>query len=83
MKPIIVDVRDPSEYAKSHVENALNIPLGYFAVGIPDQLKYKPKDQPIIMYCNSGNRSGRAVESLLQYGFTDVTNGVNQATVQS
>jgi len=83
MKPIIVDVREPDEYAESHASGALNIPLGHFASGIPEVLEYLAKDQPIVVYCNSGNRAGKAAESLGRYGFIAVANGINQVAIES
>jgi len=83
MKATIIDVREPDEYAESHVDGALNIPLGHFVSGIPEELEYLAKDQPIVVYCNSGNRAGKAAESLRRYGFTVVANGINQVAIES
>lgn len=66
----LVDVREENEYASSHLENAINIPVGKIDTiknyGI---VKY---DDTIIVYCRSGNRSKTAAEALVKMGFTNV-----------
>ena len=68
----IIDVRTPGEFADRHVPGALNIPLDEIAQSI-DRLKGFP--MPIVAYCRSGNRSGRAVSILKQNGITEAMNG--------
>jgi NADPH-dependent 2,4-dienoyl-CoA reductase/sulfur reductase-like enzyme/rhodanese-related sulfurtransferase len=66
---LILDVRDPMEYKRDHVDNALNLPLDE----IRDRLAELPKDRPIWTYCFVGQRSYYAARALIQYGF-DVKN---------
>lgn len=68
---LVVDVRTPDEFAEGHVENAHNIPLSDVATGFAAI----DKDQPIVVYCRSGNRSAMAMQALLEQGFTNVHNG--------
>lgn len=75
---MIVDVREPSEYAESHVDGAVNIPLG----DIIKRLDEIPKDEEVIVYCRSGGRAGVALQGLSSMGYTNVTNGINQASVE-
>jgi len=65
----LVDVRTPREFAQGHVEGAINIPLQALQERL-DELT--PKDQTIILYCRSGNRSAQAAELLRGAGFNDV-----------
>lgn len=81
MKKIIIDVREPDEYASGHVDGAINIPPSKLLEGA-DQLKDIAKDTPLILYCRSGSRSQVAIHLLEQQGFTDMTNGVNQQNVE-
>lgn len=67
---ILLDVREPDEYAAAHIEGSRLIPLQ----SLPDQLESLPKDQEILIHCKSGRRSARAVELLLENGFTRVKN---------
>ena len=61
----IVDVRTPAEFEGGHFPNALNIPLDE----LPQRLdEFKNMKQPVIAYCQSGNRSGVAVAFLKHAG---------------
>ncbi len=73
---MIIDVRESEEFANTHVENAINIPLGN--IDGSNVLNNLPKDTEIIVYCNSGNRSGVALDILNKLGYRHVTDGVNQ-----
>jgi NADPH-dependent 2,4-dienoyl-CoA reductase/sulfur reductase-like enzyme/rhodanese-related sulfurtransferase len=66
---LVLDVRDPMEYKRDHVENARNMPLDE----IRDCLDELPRDRPIWTYCFVGQRSYYAARALSQYGF-DVKN---------
>jgi NADPH-dependent 2,4-dienoyl-CoA reductase/sulfur reductase-like enzyme/rhodanese-related sulfurtransferase len=65
----IVDVRDPSEYQRDHLEGAVNLPLDE----IRDRIPELPRDRAIWTYCYVGQRSYYAGRTLAQYGF-DVKN---------
>jgi len=69
---VIVDVREPHEYIKGHIENAINIPLGKF----PDKLNSleKHKSHPIIIVCQSGSRAVPACKTLTKANFEQVFN---------
>jgi len=72
-KEIIIDVRNENEFADGHLDKALNIPVQVIAekiaAAVPD------KKAKIMVYCRSGNRSGKAKTILTELGYTDVTNG--------
>ncbi len=78
---IIIDVREPYEYATGHVEGALNLPPAALMAGAK-LLENTPKDTEIILYCRSGARSNASMHYLRQMGFTNLTNGINQAHVE-
>ena len=83
MKYLVIDTREPSEYAQSHVEGAINISVMEFASGVlPEVLKDVKKDQPILLYCRSGQRSNTCMMILKQHGFTNLTNGINEGRVR-
>lgn len=83
MEPIIIDVRESFEYKMGHVKGAINLPPSKLMRGLPDQLSDTPKDAPIILYCLSGSRSGASIRILQQYGFTNLTNGINKDHVKA
>jgi len=66
----IIDVREPDEYVKGHLINAINIPLSQFR----NRLDEFPKDQPVYLHCRSGQRSYNAAVALGQLGFDNVYN---------
>lgn len=65
----LLDVRNPDEYESANLGGYL-IPLNE----LPTRLNELNKDQQIIVHCHAGGRSSRAVEYLLQHGFTHVYN---------
>lgn len=67
----VVDVRSRMEYEQGHWEGAIHIPLGDVSKRLAE---FGPTNQPIVVYCHSGNRSARAQTILQQAGYTDVTN---------
>lgn len=82
-KPVVIDTREPFEFQMSHVEGAINIPPEEFMTGqVPSVLVDTPKDQPIILYCRSGQRSNTCSMILKQHGFTNLINGTNEQRVR-
>jgi rhodanese-related sulfurtransferase len=67
---IVLDVREPHEYAAGHVPGSTLLPLGQLA----SQAGQLPKDAPIYVICRVGNRSVAASEILVDLGFQDVRN---------
>lgn len=79
MTTLIIDTREPHEYTQSHVEGAVNLSSMRFMSGdLPEELASIPKDQPIILYCRSGQRSNTVMQILKMHGFTNLTNGINE-----
>ncbi|MDH3325702.1 MAG: rhodanese-like domain-containing protein [Gammaproteobacteria bacterium] len=77
---LILDIREESEYAAGHIENAVLVPRGTLE-GAADSA-YKSRnpelcqahDRPIVVYCASGGRSALAAFTLTQMGFETVYN---------
>jgi sulfur-carrier protein adenylyltransferase/sulfurtransferase len=67
---VLIDVREPAEYAISNIEGSTLIPLGT----LPDHLPELPRDRDIFVHCKMGGRSAKAVQFLLDHGFTRVKN---------
>lgn len=68
----LLDVREPSENAEFNIGGQLH-PLGKIRDLEIDELE-SLKDQEVIIYCRSGNRSGQACMMLETMGFTNVKN---------
>jgi len=69
---VVVDVRDPAEYGAGHALGAKNLPLARIESGAGDVAK--KKDATLILYCDSGDRSGKAATALRKQGYTKVLN---------
>ncbi len=65
MEGTIIDVRSPQEFQGGNVEGSINIPLNEIT-GKVDEIK--KMEQPILLCCASGNRSGMATHMLTQEG---------------
>jgi rhodanese-related sulfurtransferase len=68
-KALLIDVREPDEFAAGHAAGARNVPLGAIdgAKGLPSN-----KAQPLVVLCASGSRSTRAVAMLRKAGYSSV-----------
>jgi len=83
MSRIIIDVREPFEYATSHIDEALNIPMGKFENGTyKKKLKGVSHDDEIVLYCRSGGRAGTCAVVMATDGYTNVKNGINEASIR-
>ncbi|MDA9191423.1 rhodanese-like domain-containing protein [bacterium] len=71
-QPLIVDVRTPEEFATGHYPGAINIPHDNIVDGIRE-LSVADND-PIVLYCRTGNRSGQAEQALAAEGFSAAVN---------
>lgn len=82
MSYVVVDVREPEEFNRGHVNGAINIPPSKLMHGAP-QLNNLPKDSNIIVYCRTGSRSSVAKHILSNLGFKNIMNGINKEQVAS
>jgi rhodanese-related sulfurtransferase len=70
----LVDVREPAEHEEFNVGGLL-LPLGMIRAGETEAID-SFKDEELVLYCRSGNRSGQAALILEGMGFTNVINVV-------
>ena len=64
-KPLVLDVREPSEYAAGHITGSVFIPLHQLS----GRMSELPKDREIICVCASGSRSSSAARHLISNGY--------------
>jgi rhodanese-related sulfurtransferase len=69
---LMLDVREPNEWASGHIANARHIALGQLGSRLSELEKFKQK--PVIVCCASGNRSSSACGALRKAGFERVYN---------
>lgn len=69
---ILLDVRTKHEFANGHIKNAGQ--LNFYALDFKKRLLLLPENQDIYLYCNTGYRSQKAAEILIENGYTNVYN---------
>lgn len=78
---LLVDVRSAEEFAAGHLDGAVNIP--YTEVDRIAGLIGEDKQRSVVLYCRSGNRSGKATDALRNMGYTGVFNGTGLEALQA
>ena len=63
----IIDIRTPGEFRDGYINGAVNI--NFFDRDFLEQVSKYDKEQPIFIYCRSGNRTSSASRKLRSYGF--------------
>lgn len=81
---VVIDVREPAEYAAGHVEHSVNLPRGILEFQLtslpqvasascaPEVALEQLSKAPVYLICRSGGRSALAALSLQNMGFNDV-----------
>ena len=77
---LILDVRTAAEYRDKHIPGAVNLPNE--TIGSEEIPELPDKEQLILVYCRSGNRSKQASEKLVRRGYTNIVEfgGINDWT---
>lgn len=75
---VLLDVRTPAEFAAGHLEGALNI--DFRAAGFSDRIAALDRSRTYLVYCRTGNRSGRALPLFDRLGFEAVVHMSNGIT---
>ena len=84
---LILDVREPDEYAAGHIPGAVNVPRGTLESAADPDYKHphpelcRARERPILLYCKSGGRSAMATATLADMGFREVYNIAGGAAV--
>lgn len=62
---VLIDVREPNEFAAEHIPGARNLPLSSFdPASVP-----MPADKKLVIHCRSGSRCGMAAQKLIAAGY--------------
>ncbi len=69
---VILDVRTPEEFAEGYIENAILI--DYYSESFRNELNQLDKTKMYLIYCRSGNRSGKALDIMEELNFREVYN---------
>ena len=68
--PLLIDVREPSEFAVCQIPGARLIPMAT----VPERLAEIPRDLPVLIHCHHGGRSLRVTQFLRAKGYAQVSN---------
>lgn len=68
---LLLDIREPEDFAQGHVPGAVNIPRGILELEI-DDLVNNDQDKLIVAYCGGGSRSALATDTLQTMGYSQV-----------
>ena len=68
--PVIVDVREPWEFAHCRIDGSLSLPLGE----LPARLTEVPAQRDVVLVCHHGSRSQHAAMMLVRNGYANVHN---------
>ncbi len=67
-KPMVLDIRNPREFATQHIAGGVNVPLNH----LQERMAEIPRDRKIVVHCAGGYRSSMAASILAQHGITNV-----------
>lgn len=68
---VLLDVREPDEYADGHVPGSVNLPLSALDTA---EITVPRRETPLFVYCLSGARSAQAAARLQKLGYTRAEN---------
>jgi len=68
---VVIDVREPDEFAKGKIPGAYTIPRGVLEMQVDGRL---PHEATVVLYCGAGARSALACKSLAEMGYGNVEN---------
>jgi len=68
---VVIDVREPDEFAKGKIPGAYTIPRGVLEMQLDGRL---PRESTVVLYCGAGARSALACKSLAEMGYDKVEN---------
>ena len=69
-RPVLVDIREESEYKAGHVKGAVHLSKGVIERDI--ETKIPEKETPMVLYCGGGFRSALVADNLQKMGYTNV-----------
>ena len=65
---VVLDIRDPGDYARGHITDALHIPAATLAKRAGELEKFREK--PVVVVCKMGQSAGPATKTLRAQGFS-------------
>lgn len=80
---LVLDVREPDEFAQGHLQGARNVPLSQLSARLKELEKFR--DKPVLVVCERGRRANAAAKLLKAQSFTtlNVLKGGMQAWIEA
>lgn len=69
---VIIDVREPDEYAAGHLAGAINIPRGLLEFKLSGTPALERRDLCVVLYCKTSGRSALAANTMQSMGYLNV-----------
>jgi len=69
---LLIDVREPSEFASGHLSGAINIPRGLLEFKVTGEPSLSSRDLHIVLYCKTSGRAALSAEALQKMGYLHV-----------
>lgn len=69
-KVVVLDIRTPAEFVESHIKGGINI--DFYSPQFKASLGELNRDTTYLVYCRSGNRSGKAMAAFGELGFKNI-----------
>jgi rhodanese-related sulfurtransferase len=69
---LLIDVREPAEFAAGHLQGALNIPRGMLEFSLDSQDRLKDRGLAIVVYCKTSGRAALSAFVMSQMGYSNV-----------
>jgi len=69
---VLIDVREPDEYAQGHLPGAINLPRGLLEFKLSGHPTLERRDQAVVLYCKNSGRAALSALSLQAMGYLDV-----------
>ena len=67
---ILIDVRTQDEFDLGHIDSAIN--LDFYSDTFQNEILSLPKNEKIVLYCRTNNRSSKTATILKQNGYRDI-----------
>ena len=68
---ILLDVRTPDEFSSGYIKNAIN--LDFYSETFQNDILSLPKNETIVLYCRTNNRSSKTANILKENGFKEIS----------
>lgn len=70
---VLIDVREPEEYASGHLQGAINLPRGLLEFKLSGTPALERRDLNVVLYCKTSGRAALSAASMQAMGYLNVT----------